>query len=162
MIGIISVKKKLYNNSISGELVALKDAAELCHQQGRRGPFTGIFAFSAENDDDKKLNGQIFDQVLKVHENGRFDSMTNEISVLGRTVVFKIRSDHSEADHARYVGVDCTKEKHIPLQRAVNSLLSVYYDATRGSNKERPGFVSFEKDTFKKSPRLGLVKYSSL
>ena len=41
----------------------------------------------------------------------------------------------------------------IRLQRALNSLLSVYYDPTRGSNKERPGFVSLEKDTFKWSSR---------
>ena len=88
--------------------------------------------------------------------------MVNEVSVLARTVVFKIRSDHSDPDHARYVAVDCRQGAHIPLQRVLNSLLSVYYDRTRGSNKERPGFVSFEKDTFKQSPVLGRVKYSHL
>ena len=162
VVGIISVKKNLYSKAIGDELTALRNAAELCYQKDRRGPFTALFAFSAEVSDDKQLNLHIFKQIHRVHLNGRFDFMINEVSVLSRTVVFKIRSDHSEPNHARYVGVDCREAVHIPLQRILNSLLSVYYDPTRGSNKERPGFVSFEKDTFKQSPQLGNVKYASL
>src|SRR5271168_1497740 len=40
-------------------------------------------------------------------------------------------------------------------------LVSVYHDKSRGATKELPGFVSFEKATFKRSPDLGLIDYAS-
>jgi uncharacterized protein DUF6602 len=44
VVGVISVKKKLYNREIKNEIVALKEAADLCRHRHRRGPFTGLFA----------------------------------------------------------------------------------------------------------------------
>ena len=160
VIGIISVKKRLYDSAIENEVIALKEAAELCSEQGRRGPFTGLFAFSAEEQDHLKLGKRIFEKISKVHEHGLFDPMLNEASVLGSLCVFKNRPDKLP-DCARYVGVDCRKEQHIPLQRILQSLFSVYYDPTRGSGKQRPGFASFEQRTFARAPVLGLVPMSN-
>ncbi|WP_439612852.1 DUF6602 domain-containing protein [Reyranella sp.] len=160
VVGIISVKKKLYTSSIRGEVAALKEAALLCAETERRGPFTGLFAFSAEEADHSKLSKRIFDEIQNVHSDGEFDSMLNEASVLGRLCVFKNRPD-KVAGNARYVGVDCRgDQQHVPLQRILQSLFSVYYDSTRGAGKQRPGFASFERRTFARAPELGLVRES--
>jgi hypothetical protein len=87
--------------------------------------------------------------------------MINEVSVFKENVIFKKRSDDSPLGMAQYVNVDCRGKDHIALQRVLNSILSVYYDPTRGSRKDRPGFVSFEQKTFRNSPDLGLVPYSA-
>ncbi|KPF98134.1 hypothetical protein IP86_12430 [Rhodopseudomonas sp. AAP120] len=161
VVGIISVKKKLYNKDIANEMAALKQAADLCFQKGRRGPYTGLFAFSADEESDSALTHSIFAFIKKVHEGQRFDAMLNEASVLARTCVFKNRLEHGRNNSAKYIAVDCRTEPHIPLQRLIQSILSVYYDKTRGSGKERPGFASFRKRTFAESPELGLVAYSN-
>lgn len=162
VVGIISVKKTLYDVDIKSEVEALRVAAELCRESGRRGPFTSIFAFSAKESSDEKLNAKIFSAIREVHSNGSFDPMINEVSVLARTCVFKNRSNNVPGNQARYVAVDCIKEGHIPLQRLLQSLLSVYYDVTRVEGKTRPGFVSFRQNTFRESPELGLVSYVDL
>lgn len=155
VVGIISVKKTLYNKDIEGEISTLRNAAELCRSGDRRGPFTSLFAFKAEEKDDMKLNARVFEKIEKTHSGGCFDTMVNEVSVLARTCVFKNRIDRGPQGKARYVAVDCTKEEHIVLQRLLQSLMSVYYDDTR--TKSRPGFASFRKATFKDSPQIGLV-----
>jgi hypothetical protein len=160
VIGVISVKKTLYNRDIEKEVRALKDAADLCHHNKRRGPFSGLFAFSAEERDDGELSRHIFEAIKKIHGGHLFDPMLNEASVMARTCVFKNRPEHAPGGYARYIAVDCRRELHIPLQRVMQSLLSVYYDETRGSGKERPGFVSFKRKTFANSPELGLVPCS--
>jgi hypothetical protein len=160
VVGIVSVKKRLYSRDLPSEVATLKEAAELCHQKGRRGPFTGIFAFSADEKDDDALGRRIFKAIKDKHEGHLFDPMINEASVMARICVFKNRVEHGRARSARYIAVDCRTEPHIPLQRLLQSLLSVYYDVTRGSGKQRPGFVSFRKNTFAASPELGLVGYS--
>ena len=166
VIGIISVKKKLYNNDIEPEVATLKAAADLCREVARkketrrRGPFTALFAFAAEDLSDQKLNRRISDAIGSVHNGAAFDPMVNEVSVLGRTCVFKKRREDGPSDHAQYVAVNCVKEQHIPLQRLMQSLLSVYYDDTRAAANRRPGFVSFRKNTFADSPQIGLVPYS--
>lgn len=82
VVGIISVKKTLYNRDIEEELLSLRKAAELCHAENRRGPFTSLFAFKSEEADDKKLNSRIFVKIEAIHRDGCFDSMVNEVSVL--------------------------------------------------------------------------------
>ena len=151
VVGIISVKKTLYNKDIEGEIVALRDAAELCRTENRRGPFTSLFAFKAEERSHAKLNTIVFEKINKTHCRGHFDTMVNEVSVLARTCVFKTRPDNGPRGKARYVAVDCTTEGHIVLQRILQSLLSVYYDGSR--------FASFRKATFKDSPEIGLVEF---
>jgi Domain of unknown function (DUF6602) len=68
VVGVISVKKTLYNRDIQNEIVALKEAADLCRHKQRRGPFTGLLAFSAEEGDDGALTRRIFDAIKKTHE----------------------------------------------------------------------------------------------
>lgn len=49
VIGILSVKKKLYRSQLRPELASLKGAAELCDlPEHNRGPHLGLFAFRAE------------------------------------------------------------------------------------------------------------------
>ena len=162
VIGIISVKKTLYNGDIAGELAALKAAAELCREPARRGPFTALFAFAAQEKKDAALNKRIFAGIEATHAGAAFDPMVNEVSVLARTCVFKNRLEHGGSDTARYVSVDCTVEAHIPLQRLLQSIFSVYYDPTRSGTRSRPGFVSFRRRTFADSHELGFVRYGAL
>jgi hypothetical protein len=160
VVGIISVKKTLYNAHIEGELAALKAAAELCRgSDGRRGPFTALFAFVAEDEEDDRLNSRIYREIEKLHSGASFDPMVNEVSVLARTCVFKKRMEHGGPGSASYVAVDCRTETHIPLQRLLQSLFSVYYDKTRMAEKQRPGFVSFRRRTFANALELGFVPH---
>lgn len=164
VVGLISVKKTLYLRDLEQELRALRSAAKLCAERDRRGPFTGVFAFSADEDDQETLDRKIFSSIKMAYGDvGDFDSLVNEVSVMERTCAFKVRSSDSPENKARYVGVDCRdNEVHIPLQRLIQSNLSVYYDFSRGSRRERPGFVSFAQSTFRNSPTLGTVGYQSL
>ncbi len=162
VVAIISVKKKLYNADIHAEVVALKAASDLCQTHGRRGPMTALFAFSAEDKNDESLNGRIFKAIKATHSGASFDPMLNEASVIARTCIFKFRPEHSRNGSVRYVSIPCAAEPHIPLQRLLQSIFSVYYDETRIGPKDRPGFVSFRKDTFRDAPELGLVACSDL
>jgi hypothetical protein len=162
VVGVISVKKTLFSKDIAGEIAALKGAADLCRAPSRRGPFTALLAFSAKERLDVKLNSRIFAAIQQVHAGAAFDPMINEVSVLARTCVFKTRIDQGGGATARYVAVDCRTETHIPLQRLLQSLLSVYYDKSRLDQKKRPGFVSFRQRTFADAPELGHVPHSGM
>lgn len=162
VIGVISVKKTLLNKDIAGEVMALKAAADLCRHPNRRGPFTALLAFTASKTPDAKLNAQIFSAIKAAHTNAPFDPMINEVSVLGRTCVFKTRIDQGGGSSARYAAVDCRTEAHIPLQRLLQSLMSVYYDTSRMDQKRRPGFVSFRQRTFANAPELGHIPHRGM
>jgi hypothetical protein len=163
VVGIISVKKTLYLKDLGKELQALRQVALLCAERDRRGPCTALFAFSADESDHDALNRKIFAGVLEASKMASdFDSLVNEVSVLAKTCAFKVRSDNAAQGNARYVGVDCRQETHVPLQRLLQTILSVHYDKSRGSTQERPGFVSFKKETFRNSPDLGEVAYQTL
>lgn len=163
VVGIISVKKTLYLRDLGKELQALRQAALLCAEPGRRGPCSALFAFSADEKDHDALNRKLFSEIDEASKAGSdFDSLINEVSVLGKTCAFKFRSGDVPRGKARYVGIDCRQEAHVPLQRLLQTILSVNYDRSRGATRERPGFVSFQKDTFKKSPKLGDVGYRTL
>jgi hypothetical protein len=163
VVGLISVKKTLRLTDLKAELTALRSAAWLCAERGRRGPCTALFGFTSDVANPRTLDRKIFEALETVYEGkGDFDSMINEVSIMERTCIFKVRSSDSAENMARYVGVDCSKERHIPLQRLIQTILSVYYDRTRGSTRERPGFVSFRKSTFRNSPDLGEIGYETL
>jgi len=162
VIAIISVKKRLYKDQIKKELEDLQAAIRICHDAKRRSPVTAIFSFSSDPTLSNNLDDKVFQCIKDFYNQSSFDEIINEICILDKTVLFKVRSSDSPPNKARFVGVDCIGKPHIPVQRILNSILSVYYDNTRGSNKERPGFVSFEKAIFKKSPDLGLVDYTKL
>ncbi|MDC7812839.1 DUF6602 domain-containing protein [Sphingomonas koreensis] len=162
VIGVISVKKTLLAQDLADEISALKGAADLCRAAGRRGPFTALLAFAAKEANDAKLNKRIFTAVRAAHTDAAFDPMVNEISVLGRTCVFKTRIDNGGDAGARYIAVDCRTETHIPLQRLLQSLMSVYYDPTRMDEKRRPGFASFRQRTFADASELGHIPHSGM
>lgn len=162
VIGVISVKKTLLDKDIAHEVTALKGAADLCRVSGRRGPFTALLAFAAKEANDAKLNERIFAAVQAAHIDAAFDPMVNEISVLARTCLFKTRIDNGGDAGARYIAVDCRTETHIPLQRLLQSLMSVYYDPTRMDEKRRPGFASFRQRTFADASELGYVPHNGM
>ena len=162
VLGVISIKKTLFDQDVKAEIAALKSAADLCRVNGRRGPFTALLAFSAKEADDAKLNAGIMKSILSVHSQASFDPMINEVSVMARTCVFKTRIDDGGDAGARYVAVDCRTETHIPLQRLLQSLMSVYYDESRMNGKRRPGFVSFRQRTFADALELGHVPHDGM
>ncbi len=162
VVGIISVKKTLYLRDLSKELIALRNAACLCAERDRRSPCTALFAFSADQEDPEALNREILAGLQAAYEDQDFDTLVNEVSVMEQTCAFKVRSKDSPPNKARYVAVDCRAELHIPLQRLLQTIMSVYYDPTRRTGHERPGFVSFRKHTFKNAAELGLLPYTRL
>jgi hypothetical protein len=159
VVSIISVKKKLKTNDIHHEAKALRDAATLCSGNKKRTPHTAIFSFDSDIKTLRGLNAKIFLSISK-ENGGSFSTLINEVIVANKTCIFKLRKDNTTVEgHAQYVGVDCTKRPHITLQRILQSILSVHYDTSRGSRINRPGFVSFEKNTFADSPKIGTIPY---
>lgn len=82
--------------------------------------------------------------------------LVNEVTIFDQLVVFKYSRQDSPAGTARLVRCDYrdTSEKHIAIQRVIQSLMSVYYDRI---GKKRPGFVSFRKGSFRYAARLADV-----
>lgn len=153
VVGVVSVKKTLRKSEIGKEIGALSAVADLCRLPGRRGPYIGLFGFQAS---ESTTEAEEAFKVIRPHMEGRcFDSMVNEITVIDRYVIFKWRLQDSPTGKVRYVKVDCQNKMHVAIQRMIQSVLGVYYDKTRGQTRERPGFVSFEKGTFRDGPVLG-------
>lgn len=159
VVSIISVKKKLKTDNIYHETKVLREAAILCYGNNRRTPHTAIFSFDSDIKSLSSLNKKIFSSISE-ERGGSFSTLINEVIVANKVCVFKLRKDNTTTEgHAKYVGVDCTERPHITLQRILQSILSVHYDISRGSTLNRPGFVSFEKNTFADSPEIGLIPY---
>lgn len=156
VLGVLSVKKRLYLGQLKRELASLAEAARLCAIPGRRGPHLGIYAFTAS---EPNAAAEVYRTVAAVCGNQPFDTVVNEVTVMDEYVVFKWRQRDSPAGTARFVRVDCIREGgtdfEIPVQRMLQSLLGVYYDPSRGSTSRRPGFVHFGKGTFGRAPVLG-------
>lgn len=158
VIGIISVKKTLRSEDFKSELLALKEAVELCYQHDKRAPFSALFGFAADQSMGGRAPQKCFEAIEALHTNQPYELMITEISLMSEFTVFKFRKEDSdEAGTAKYVNVCSSGQPHIALQRLINSILSVYYDDSRGVGSERPGFVSFEKGTFKLAEKLGNV-----
>jgi hypothetical protein len=155
VVGIISVKKTLRLRDIEPEVAALQRAVTLCTSQHCRAPFTCLFAFQA----DKKSSsaGAVFRRCGSVFKDKPYDLMVNEISVMDQFVIFRFRREDSPVGTVRYVAVDCRENAHIAVQRLLQSIMSVYYDPSRGGMRSRPGFVSFKKGTFAEASILADV-----
>lgn len=157
IVGIISVKKNLRIESLKYELKALENAAKLCFDPGKRGPYLGIFAFTS-TENQKDLGKAIFDQVHKHTQTTDFNFSVNEVSVLDKGLLFKYRPEDSKPNTAKYVYIDASDVEsrgHIVIQRLIQSIMSVYYDRNSSGYNERPGFVSFEKGTFANAAHKG-------
>jgi hypothetical protein len=167
VVGILSIKKTLRARDVKNELTSLREASQICNDAFKlsdeivRGPFVGLFAFSAERRGRAATAASLFRHISDDIEGLPFDLMINEISVFGQYLIFKFRSADSPPGKARYVDVSCTDQRHISLQRMLNSILSVYYDPTRRARSQRPGFVSFNRGTFGEAPVLGDVGVQS-
>lgn len=160
VLALISVKKTLYKNDLGDELVALRDAVQLCSASNRRTPFSAVFALSLGKGLIREGARKCFEVAKDTHEGDDFDEMITEIGVLKEFTVFKFRKGDSDVTgRAKYVNVDTRFAPHVSLQRLINSILSVYHDDTRGNPHKRPGFVSFKKGTFIDAPVLGYLSY---
>ncbi|MEM9360614.1 MAG: DUF6602 domain-containing protein [Pseudomonadota bacterium] len=160
VIGIVSVKKTLRSEDLKPELAALKEAVELCRQHDKRSPFSALLGFAADRSMGDRAPQKCFEAIEALHTNEPYDLMITEISLISQFTVFKFRKEDSdEVGTAKYVNVCSSEQPHIALQRLINSILSVYYDDSRGVGSERPGFVSFKKGTFKMAEKLGNVVY---
>lgn len=160
VVAILSVKKSLSRGQLEPELRSLAHAVELCRADARRTPFTALIGFRWNGNEKKPRAAPscCFNSVQNVHAGDLFDKMITEICVISQFTVFKYREEDSDkVQHAKYVYVDATERPSISLQRLLNSILSVFYDVSRGMGCDRPGFVSFERGTFKQAPLLGYV-----
>jgi hypothetical protein len=157
VIGVISVKKTLRRPEVKKEVQALARVADLCHLPNQRGPYIGLFAFQAA--DTAMKADDIFKTIEPTLKHHSYDSMVNEIIVIDRYVIFKWRLRDSPDGTVRYVNVNCKNKMYIAIQRMIQSILGVYYDASRVQLHERPGFVSFKKGTFGRAPVLGDLPY---
>ena len=160
VVAILSVKKSLSCGQLEPELRSLAHAVQLCRTSGWRAPFSGVVGFRWRGSfkGREKAPELCFEAVAAVHTGDPFDQMVTEICVISEFTVFKYREEDSDRSRsAKYVDVDAMDRPSISLQRLLNSVLSVFYDKSRGKGCERPGFVSFEKGTFKKARLLGYV-----
>lgn len=155
VVGIISVKKNLYENQIEDELTALISAAKLCSvksSQGKglmRGPSTCLISFSNKvklKKDFKERCEWIFEKIIKTHTDKYFDQCIGQIIALDSFTIFKRRPNNEKTfdNKANYVAFDHSTENeyHFGLQFLLTGILAAYYHETRKSEL-RPGFTSF-------------------
>jgi hypothetical protein len=149
VVAIVSVKKRLYAPSLSGEIKALGDAVYLCrHRNTRgemvRGPNTALLAFTSEGDFDALMHhARTHFEALPVKP---FDSHLGQMIVLDSGTVFKSRpypQDESVSEAEYIVLKHGLNELHLGLQFLLTGILSSIYDPTR-TNTPRPGFTSFQ------------------
>lgn len=154
VVGIISVKKNLYDAQIEDELNSLISAAKLCHvktfdKQFMRGPSTCLIGFSNKVKPKKEFNdivNHIFKKIEKTHTTDYFDHCIGSIIALDSFTIFKSRPN-SETEFnkkARYVAFNHSTEDefHFGLQFLLTGILAAYYHETR-KTEIRPGFTSF-------------------
>jgi hypothetical protein len=159
VIAVLSVKKTLTSGHLQPELRALAHVIDLCRSERRRSPFTAIVAFEAGSGLRRDAPKACFDAAEQVHSGDPFDRMVTEVCVISKFTVFKFRKrDSGRQGYAKYVSVNAKDKPQISLQRLINSILSVFYDDSRGIGCKRPGFVSFKKGTFNDSPLAGFIQ----
>ncbi|MCK4948128.1 MAG: hypothetical protein KAS46_07115 [Candidatus Aureabacteria bacterium] len=156
VVGIVSVKKNLYEAQIKNELISLSEAAELCHVkchngQFMRGPSTCLVAFSNKvkiNSSFKKRVGWIFEKIKSSHNEKYFDQYVGQIIALNAFTVFKKRPNSEENFNKKveYIAFNHSMEEeyHFGLQFLLSGILAAYYHESR-KPELRPGFTSFKK-----------------
>jgi hypothetical protein len=154
VVGIVSVKKNLYNYQIEDELKSLMNAAELCKVKSynggiMRGPSTCLIGFSNKikpKKDFKDIVEHIYKTIEATHSSKYFDQCIGQIIALDSFTIFKKRpnSETEFNNKAQYVAFNHSIEDefHFGLQFLLTGILSAYYHETRKSEL-RPGFTSF-------------------
>ncbi|KEK22841.1 DUF6602 domain-containing protein [Bacillus gaemokensis] len=148
VVGIISVKKNLYDTDIKHEVKALKEASKLCrcvdnHGHAVRGPFLALVSMDSFEKKEKKTENWIFDKLKEVYSNKDdwFDDLIGYIGSFNQWSIFKRRP--KKGDVAEYIYFKHKEgEQHLGFQYLLTGLLSVYYDPTR-NYLTRPGFTGF-------------------
>lgn len=154
VVGIISVKKNLYENQIQDELENLSKAAQLCVFKNRkkqvvRGPSTTLISFSNKVKPAKSFKDRcdwIFKKIEKSHIMKTFDECIGQIICLDEYSIFKRRPSETNFQNiAEYVGFNHqeNEELHMGLQYLITGILSAYHHETR-KTESRPGFTSFQ------------------
>jgi hypothetical protein len=160
VVGVVSVKKRLYNKNLRPELNALRRAAAaLCDNPGERGPHLGLFAFtSAENYTASKWGTVIADALTNELAEQPFNHLVNEITIMDQLVAFKWVPPSEKRGNARYTRCDVhdSAQKHLSVQRVLQSIMSVYYHRI---DLKRPGFTSFLKGSFRDGPLIVELPY---
>ena len=155
VIGIISVKKKLYLKDVEKEVESLYEASRLCkcinnNREVVRGPYLAIVAMdSAYKTGKGKIGEKIFSKISAFYKSQEFagnlcfNDTVGLITALTSFSIFKRRPKRKslKADYIEIVHNQ--NEEYMSLQFILTGLLSVYYDPTRNFNS-RPGFTCFE------------------
>lgn len=172
VVGIVSVKKNLYDSQIEKELIVLSEAAELCHVKSHngkfmRGPSTCLIAFSKEakpEKDFKKWTENIFEKIKRAHPKKYFDQCIGQVIVLDSFTVFKKRpnSEIRFNKKVEYVAFNHSNEDeyHFGLQFLLTGILAAYYHESR-KPELRPGFTSFPTNR-KHDIKLGYIDTENL
>lgn len=156
VIGIISVKKKLYLKDIEKEVKSLYEASHLCkcindNKDKVRGPYLAIVAMDSAYKGGKDKIGKLvftkisgFYQRQEIADDLSFNDTVGLITALTSYSIFKRRPKKKNVQKAEYIEiVHKENEKYMSLQFILTGLLSVYYDPTRNLIS-RPGFTSFK------------------
>ena len=172
VIGIISVKKRLYLEDVKKEAESLYKASRLCkciNDKGVkiRGPFLAIVAMDyASGTRKEKIGEKVFSKIAVFYEkpdivtNLCFNDTVGLITAMTSFSIFKkrplkniLKADYIEIVHKQ-------NEEYMSLQFILTGLLSVYYDPTR-NYISRPGFTCFESGR-KRDKTWGPVAVSEL
>jgi hypothetical protein len=171
VVGVISVKKNLYETEIKGEIEKIAEISELCRikntQVELRGPYLAFVGMNCAFS--KKRIGTcewIFNKVKEVYpasnkDNIKFDDLIGYIGALNEWSIFKRKPNDDKAVEAKYILMKHKKtELHLGFQFILTGLLSVYYDETRNKNR-RPGFTAFPSNR-RHDKELGAIKCNGL
>ena len=149
VIGVISVKKTLYENNIEDELKALKNVSKLCYttndeKKKIRGPFLALVAM--DSFEKKTINTQnwIFNKIKEIYDKEKdcFEDLVGAIICFSKWSIFKKRpKDFSKAEYL-YFKHNSSEEIHLGFQFLLTGILSVYYDNSR-NGVSSPGFTAF-------------------
>lgn len=153
VVGIISVKKHLYDGDVKKECEALFDAANLCKtvysndpKNKVRGPYLAVVSIEsnikkARTDTLKWIFGQVT-SAYSEKSDVTFDKLVGFIGALNEWSIFKQRPA-KKLKEAEYVGFNHPNgESHLGLQFLLTGVLSVFYDESR-RNLRRPGYTAF-------------------
>lgn len=147
VIGIISVKKKLYEKDIVHEVQALKEASKLCRcrddqNKPMRGPFLALISMESFEKKKKTAEQWIFGKLREVYtKEDYFDDLVGYIGSFSKWSIFKRRPGTNNI--AEYICFEHNlEEEHLGFQFLLTGILSVYYDNTRNLIS-RPGFTAF-------------------
>lgn len=145
VLGIISVKKTLYQKDFSHEVEMLLKAAQLCVFKGRKGPFlalVGMDDYAGGNIE--KVSGKVFEAISAAirPENPKcYDGMPGFVGNLQKWTIHKVNKGTKQcAEFQVYVHDD--GEEHLGLQFLIKGILDVYYSEGR-NHGQQPGYISF-------------------